>query len=769
MKNTGVLANIQGSIVGVDFDYQGVRSILDEKCRVLPILQLVNAWSTTLLASTDSDKFKHVALIPPPDRCDSEDRFVKMKHIVDTLANRVRILEYEQTQLLDQIQILQSNPALTQLALPTAEKMQISEPAETASKPQITLSSPVLESANTSSSSSMPQQSTPLPNSQPKGSSLTPASRAASPHSCQPLPPPMDKKNQDAPNQAKSTGGIIPQQMANAILFSMAKPSIPCPSAIPRASSAYSTSNSSRPSNLLPTSVSASGASTQPTKTSAAVAAPSTVSSASSPRPSTTPSAVSNPKDLTDAEAQVQLKSIGNRRPDSHPQDLAPLPSHTRPTCPIVPALIAAQDGMLPLLKWLKNRGDDILHIQDEFGNTAAHFAAANGRIEVISWLIDIGLDMEARTSEGTTLLHVAAKYNHVALLDWLLEKLTNPSSTKPTSSSFVGIASNTPTNSNPLQHPAIPTSSITGGTPKTFSNSVASPLSTSLVPTASSSNQVVNATKTLSVPSNQPLNAEATRSNQNTNQFSSASSSSGTSLAPSILQRNYKASACSVSTERQPTDTSASLPAPSNSASPISSTWFGSSTPQTSSLAIMKLASQEDVHGCTPVHYAAFGGAVAVLKWFWIRGIDVNKKTPAGLTPFHMAAYGGSIEALCWLKSKDALLHAWNELGWNAAHYAADGGRDKAVAWLFKENVKIDGVALDGRTPAHCAASNPQALSVLKYLHQQGINLHAKMNNGTRPCDIALERKDYTFVCYFATLLGRNLPRSDQLGGFRF
>jgi ankyrin repeat protein len=54
-------------------------------------------------------------------------------------------------------------------------------------------------------------------------------------------------------------------------------------------------------------------------------------------------------------------------------------------------------------------------------GFTAAHFSALTGNIEVLNYLIAHGADIEIDSTNGLSLMHVAAQANQTAFMVFLL------------------------------------------------------------------------------------------------------------------------------------------------------------------------------------------------------------------------------------------------------------------------------------------------------------------------------------------------------------
>jgi len=81
---------------------------------------------------------------------------------------------------------------------------------------------------------------------------------------------------------------------------------------------------------------------------------------------------------------------------------------------------IAAMMGDLEKLRNTENGG---LTVKDEFGNTLLHYAAANGQIEVVKFLVENGLDVNVKNKYGLTPLHMASECGFVDVAKYLVSK----------------------------------------------------------------------------------------------------------------------------------------------------------------------------------------------------------------------------------------------------------------------------------------------------------------------------------------------------------
>lgn len=74
--------------------------------------------------------------------------------------------------------------------------------------------------------------------------------------------------------------------------------------------------------------------------------------------------------------------------------------------------LWAAEHGNLELVQKLIASDEKLLNASDKDGYTVLHRATYNRYVEVVKWLVNKGVDFEARTAESWTPLHSACHWN---------------------------------------------------------------------------------------------------------------------------------------------------------------------------------------------------------------------------------------------------------------------------------------------------------------------------------------------------------------------
>jgi ankyrin repeat protein len=100
----------------------------------------------------------------------------------------------------------------------------------------------------------------------------------------------------------------------------------------------------------------------------------------------------------------------------------------------------------------------------------------------------------------------------------------------------------------------------------------------------------------------------------------------------------------------------------------------------------LMQRGAQVNRPGWAPLHYAATGGHVAMVRWLLEQSAYIDAHSPNRTTPLMMAARHRRLQVLELLVEEGADPSQRNDNGWSAADYAERSGEATAAAWLHDQ-----------------------------------------------------------------------------------
>jgi len=86
---------------------------------------------------------------------------------------------------------------------------------------------------------------------------------------------------------------------------------------------------------------------------------------------------------------------------------------------------LAAADGRVDVMKWLMAQGEDI-NSKADHKEMPMYWAAMRGCLETMKWLKEQGADINAENGEGLTPIHNSIVLNHIEAMKWLKEQGAN-------------------------------------------------------------------------------------------------------------------------------------------------------------------------------------------------------------------------------------------------------------------------------------------------------------------------------------------------------
>jgi ankyrin repeat protein len=180
-----------------------------------------------------------------------------------------------------------------------------------------------------------------------------------------------------------------------------------------------------------------------------------------------------------------------------------------------------------------------------------------------------------------------------------------------------------------------------------------------------------------------------------------------------------------------------------------------------------LKVGSSSITPGMTPLHYAALGGHLGVVKWLVEEGkADLRTSDKRGHISLHHAAWGGSLKTVQYLVRDKADGNAKNFEGDTPLHHAAAEGHLDVMQWLVAEcKADVSAAGRMGMVPLHHAAAGGH-LDVVRWLVTEGrVNVNAVNAYGAIPLHLAVSRTGAGVVKWLVTEGQANVNAVDGTG----
>jgi ankyrin repeat protein len=152
------------------------------------------------------------------------------------------------------------------------------------------------------------------------------------------------------------------------------------------------------------------------------------------------------------------------------------------------------------------------------------------------------------------------------------------------------------------------------------------------------------------------------------------------------------------------------------------------------------------DVHSrgpsrCTPLHIAAMNSHLEVARIFLERNAEINPKEDHGLTPLLLASHYGHTDVMRLLLDHNADVHVRYDTGkakgMTPLHDAATKGHVEVTRLLLEHNAEVNSRDDSGATPLFRASENGQA-DVVRLLLDHDAEVHTRGYPGRTPLHMA-------------------------------
>ena len=147
----------------------------------------------------------------------------------------------------------------------------------------------------------------------------------------------------------------------------------------------------------------------------------------------------------------------------------------------------------------------------------------------------------------------------------------------------------------------------------------------------------------------------------------------------------------------------------------------------------------QTDSDGATPIHWAALGGHVHVLRFFaeCRVSLDIRATNSLGSQPIHWACCNGHIGAVDILLNNEVNIDTTDNKGCSPLVIAAQFGRTSLAGYLMGRGARTQLVDKEGDNSLHWAAFKGHS-ELVRLLVHSGFNPKQKDNYGQTPLHLA-------------------------------
>jgi ankyrin repeat protein len=154
-----------------------------------------------------------------------------------------------------------------------------------------------------------------------------------------------------------------------------------------------------------------------------------------------------------------------------------------------------------------------------------------------------------------------------------------------------------------------------------------------------------------------------------------------------------------------------------------------------------LKLVDARDQDSLTPLHWAARGASIDILKYLLDKGADVNAKDVNGSVPLHSTSSRNNFEASKLLIEHGSVIDFKNVSGATPFYYAAQGGDGQFLEYLLSKGANISDLEIKnayGRTPLCAVSRDGGNVETVKTLIGLGADINTEDYSGWTPIMLA-------------------------------
>ncbi|KAK3608445.1 hypothetical protein CHS0354_035447 [Potamilus streckersoni] len=349
---------------------------------------------------------------------------------------------------------------------------------------------------------------------------------------------------------------------------------------------------------------------------------------------------------------------------------------------------IAADKNNLTVVKYLIEKHSQVLQQTDNNGWTAIHYASASASVLVIETMKQAGLDIIARTNDGSHVLHIAANNDNLTVVKYLIGNQSQ-------------LLQQTDNNGWTTIH-----SAAAGGSVPVIETLMKAGLDITARTNDGLHVLHISADKNNLTVVKYLIETQSQLLQQTDNNGWTALHSAAAGGSVPVIETLMKAGL--------------DITARTKNGKHVLHI-----AAQKNNLTIVKylieyqsyLLEQTDNSGYTAVDYAAAFGSIHTIETLMQAGLDITARTNDGKHVLHIAANNNNLTIVKYLiATQSQLLQQTDNNGWTAIHSAVAGGSLPVIETLMQAGLDITARTKDGYHVLHIAADKDN-LAIVKYL----------------------------------------------------